>query len=159
MSDIVILSKYEESTKNARKFWFFLSISELPFIAPTVSKLKIAQHQKIQMLHLEMQPYSSVNIRYKLPVQTYGTSYRYKHTVQVTGANTQYKLPVQFTGTKIWCKLPVQTYGTSYRYKHTVQITGTSYRYKNMVQIAGTNIRYKLPVQTNYRYKQIHLRP
>ena len=120
MSDIVILSKYEESTKNARKFWFFLSISELPFIAPTVSKLKIAQHQKIQMLHLEMQPYSSVNIRYKLPVQTYGTSYRCKHTVQITGTIYWHKNMVQIAGTNIRYKLPVQT---NYRYK---QITGTN---------------------------------
>jgi hypothetical protein len=43
------------------------------------------------MLLLEMLAHLSVNIRYKLPVQTYGTSYRYKHMVQVTGTNIWYK--------------------------------------------------------------------
>ena len=123
MSDIVILSKYEESTKNARKFWFFLSISELPFIAPTVSKLKIAQHQKIQMLHLEMQPYSSVNIRYKLPVQTHRANYRYKLPVQKYGANCRYKHTVQITCTN---KLPVQTNSVTPLSKVRLSLSGFS---------------------------------
>jgi len=111
----------------------FLSLHQPP------ANPKIAQHQKVQMLLLEMLAHLSVNIRYKLPVQTYGTSYRYKHTVQVTGTNIgtscRYKNTVQITGTNVLCKLPVQTYSTSSRYKHTVQVT-------------VTNIQCKLPVQT-----------
>ena len=124
----------------------FLSLHQPP------ANPKIAQHQKVQMLLLEMLAHLSVNIRYKLPVQTYGTSYRYKHRyklpVQTYSVNYRYKRTVQITGTNIQYKFPVQTYGTSYRYKHTVQITGTNIQCKLTVQTHGTSCRYK----------QIHLR-
>jgi hypothetical protein len=38
MSGILILSKYEESTKNARKFWITLPIKELLFTTPTAAE-------------------------------------------------------------------------------------------------------------------------
>jgi len=63
MSDIVRLSKYDESMENARKFWFSLLIKDILFVVPTVSKLTIAPHQTVDMLHTVLQPQPSVNMQ------------------------------------------------------------------------------------------------